>query len=186
MSSREVMVVAVVAGLLFARTPGLAESDPGAVPPAAAAVPGTQGSTAPSVKLASRPPDAPFEYNSTGKRDPFRPLALDRKTVADISEPLSPLQHYDIGQLKLVGLIYNSSPPRAMVEDSAGLGFIVLPGTPIGPNGGVVTSIRPRQVVVEEWYSDVIGDKHRREIVLELPSEQGESQNEIRTTEALR
>ncbi len=48
-------------------------------------------------------------------------------------------------------LAFEQTPPRAMVEDSAGLGFILLPGTPIGPNGGVVTEIKPRQVVVEEW-----------------------------------
>jgi Tfp pilus assembly protein PilP len=182
MSSREALVVAIVAGLLLAPTVSLAESDTAGAQKPAAKAPGT---IQPSAILSSRPTEATFEYTSAGKRDPFRPLALDRKTVADVTEPLSPLQHYDIGQLKLVGLIYDSSPPRAMVEDSAGLGFIVSPGTPIGPNGGVVTSIRPRQVVVEEWYNDVIGDRHRREIVLELPSEQGEL-NEVKAAEARR
>ena len=127
--------------------------------------------------------DAAFEYDAAGKRDPFRPLALDRKTVVQTSESLSPLQRYDIAQLRLVGLILGSKPPRAMVEDSAGLGFIISPGTPVGPNGGVVTSIRARQVVIEEWYSDVIGERHRREVVLELPADRVESA-EARATEA--
>jgi type IV pilus assembly protein PilP len=112
-----------------------------------------------------------YEYNPTGKRDPFRPLSLLRNPNAPAMESLSPLQRYEIGQLKLVGIIYNVTPPRAMVEDSSGLGFILTPGTPVGPNGGVVTAIEPRQVVVVEWYTDVIGEKHRKEYTLELPTD---------------
>jgi type IV pilus assembly protein PilP len=180
---RELPLVAVVAsGLLFAswaRAVASPEaSTPDDKPGAVQAAPAPQ-----ATGHGAHASDAAFEYNPAGKRDPFRPLALDRKTVAQTSEPLSPLQHYDIGQLRLVGLIYDSSPARAMVEDSAGLGFIVSPGTPVGQNGGVVTSIRARQVVIEEWYSDVIGERHRREIVLELPADRVEAA-EGRTTEA--
>jgi len=168
-SLRQIVPTTIALGALLTATPIPAATDtPPANPPPAAA-------------LSARPADSAFEYNATGKRDPFRPLALDRKTVAT-AEPLSPLQHYDIGQLKLVGLIYNTNPPVAMVEDSAGLGFIISPGTPVGANGGVVTAIRPRQVVVEEWYNDVIGDKHKREIVLELPNDQTDT--DPRTVEA--
>jgi type IV pilus assembly protein PilP len=117
---------------------------------------------------------AGYEYDPTGKRDPFRPLFLLRRPAAQSQQPLTPLQRYEIGQLRLVGIVYNLAPPRAMVEDSSGLGFIVTPGTPIGPNGGVVTAIRPRQVVVEEWQTDVIGERHRRELLLELPPDEAE------------
>lgn len=115
-----------------------------------------------------------YEYDPSGKRDPFRPLFLLRRPAAQTVEPQTPLQRYEIGQLRLVGVVYNLAPPRAMVEDSSGLGFIVMPGTAIGPNGGVVTAIRPRQVVVEEWQTDVIGERHRKEHVLELPPEEVE------------
>jgi len=117
-----------------------------------------------------------YEYDATGKRDPFRPLFLLRRPAAQTVQPMTPLQRYEIGQLRLVGVVYNLAPPRAMVEDSSGLGFIVTPGTPIGPNGGVVTAIRPRQVVVEEWQTDVIGEKHRKQHVLELPPDEVELQ----------
>jgi type IV pilus assembly protein PilP len=113
---------------------------------------------------------AAYEYDAQGKRDPFRPFAL--QTEPQTLEPQTPLQRYEIGQLKLVGVILKVDPPRAMVEDDQGLGFILMPGTPVGPNGGVVTSIQPRQVVVVEWQTDVIGEKHRKEYVLELPSDE--------------
>lgn len=113
-----------------------------------------------------------YAYNPTGKRDPFLPLFLLRRPAAPSAEPATPLQRYEIGQLRLVGVVFDLAPPRAMVEDSSGLGFIVTPGTAIGPNGGVVTAIRPRQVVVEEWQTDVIGEKHKKEFVLELPPDE--------------
>lgn len=122
-------------------------------------------------KLIAATDDSAREYDPVGRRDPFRPLALAREQAGVKAELLSPLQRYEVGQLKLVGVIHDVTPPRAMVEDSAGLGFILMPGTPIGPNGGVVTEIKPRQVVVEEWHTDVIGEKHRNELLLELPSD---------------
>lgn len=115
-----------------------------------------------------------YAYDPTGKRDPFRPLFLLRRPAAQTMEPMTPLQRYELGQLRLVGVVYDLAPPRAMVEDSSGLGFILMPGTAIGPNGGVVTAIRPRQVVVEEWQTDVIGQRHKKEFVLELPADEAE------------
>ena len=115
-------------------------------------------------------------YEAAGKRDPFRPLSMLRAPQPRKVEPLTPLQRYELAQLKLVGIIQNIEPPRAMVEDSAGLGFILTPGTPIGRNGGVVAEIRDREVVVEEWHTDVIGERHRAEIVMGLPSDKSEFQ----------
>ena len=76
-----------------------------------------------------------------------------------------------MGQLRLVGIVQQPDAPRAMVEDSAGLGFILRPGTPVGPSGGVVSEIREREIVVEEWQTDLIGRRHRTEHVLELPDD---------------
>ena len=43
---------------------------------------------------------------------------------------------------------------------------------PATPNGGVVTRIGPRQVVIEEWHTDVIGVRHRNALRLELPRDE--------------
>ena len=120
--------------------------------------------------------DAETGYVSEGKRDPFRPMSMMRAATPDPVKPVTPLQRYEIGQLKLVGIISRVEPPRAMVEDSAGMGFILTPGTPIGRNGGVVTDIQDRAVVVEEWHTDVIGERHPKEIVMVLVSDESESQ----------
>jgi hypothetical protein len=109
----------------------------------------------------------PPTYDMTAHRDPFRPPRLN-----GIVDARTPLQTYQLGQLKLVGVITESSQGyRAMVEDSAGLGYIVTAGTPIGSSGGVVRSIEPRRVVIEETTRDFYGDMKPKEVVMELPQD---------------
>jgi Tfp pilus assembly protein PilP len=117
------------------------------------------------------------QYASTG-RDPFRPFTLDLKAQRAGDGPLTPLQKYELGQLKVAGVIAGMDPPRAMVEDSSGMGYIVTVGTPMGRNGGVVRAIEPGKIIVEENYLDFYGKEHLNKIVLAVPSEDGEQQPE--------
>lgn len=106
-------------------------------------------------------------------RDPFRPFTIDIGPLPDEAS-LTPLQRVDLGQLKLVGVVWQAAARRAMVEDDAGLGYILQSGTPIGRRGGVVTLIEPGRVVVQEPYVDFYGERQSREVVLELrPEEEG-------------
>jgi type IV pilus assembly protein PilP len=113
-------------------------------------------------------PEAPA-YNPSGRRDPFRPFTLDLRPEARTQ--LTPLQRYELGQLSVVGTVWELSPPRAMLEDSIGMGFIVTIGTPIGRNGGVVIAIEPQRVVVEERVLDFYGKEQINRIVMETPRE---------------
>jgi len=122
--------------------------------------------------LPKRPEQSqPPRYTSAGKRDPFQPLALKAKVAPRQRENLSPLERYEIGQLKLVGVIWDIKEPRAMVEDTAGLGYIVKVGTAIGPNEGKIKAIKPTEVVIEETYVDFYGTKKSREVGMKLPQE---------------
>jgi type IV pilus assembly protein PilP len=105
-----------------------------------------------------------------GRRDPFRPFTLDLQG-ADMPEEaiLSPLQRYEIAQLRLTALVLDLSTPRAMVQDSSGMGYIVTPGTPIGRRHGVVKSIEPGRVVVEETVLDYYGRQQLHQVVMEMP-----------------
>lgn len=115
---------------------------------------------------------APPRYSSAGKRDPFRPLSLKPKVAARARENLSPLERYEIGQLKLVAVVWDIKEPKAMVEDAAGLGYIVKIGTLVGPNEGKVKAIKPGEVVIEESFVDFYGAKKSQEISMKLPVEQ--------------
>ena len=121
-----------------------------------------------------RPTSAP-RISTPGKRDPFRPFTLNaRGGSAPRRENLSPLERYELGQLKLVGLIWDIKEPNAMVEDSAGLGYRVKVGTPIGPNEGKVKAIERDGIVVEEFHVDLYGAKTKHEVKIKLSPEKAE------------
>jgi Tfp pilus assembly protein PilP len=121
-------------------------------------------------QVADSSADAP-PYNPAGRRDPFRPFTLDIRPE-DRAQQVTPLQRYEIGQLTVVATVWEMSPPRAMLEDSVGMGYIVNPGTLIGRNGGVVTAIEPERVVVEERVLDFYGKEQVNRIVMETPKEE--------------
>jgi type IV pilus assembly protein PilP len=120
--------------------------------------------------VTGRSPENDATYDPAGRRDPFRPPRASQTTAA--GEVRSPLQRYDLGQLKLVAIIYNASVPRAVVEDDAGLGYIIRVGTPIGVNGGAVKAIEQGRVRVQEEAIDFYGDRQTSEVVMELASDE--------------
>ena len=111
-------------------------------------------------------PDDDPPYDSAGRRDPFKP---PRAVTATLSgEARTPLQRYEIGQLRLVAIIYEAREPRAVVEDDDGLGYILKAGTLVGANGGHVRTIERGRVVIEEDSVDFYGEHHPTDVMLEL------------------
>ncbi len=80
-------------------------------------------------------------------RDPFRPMTLRSKVISRQRENLSPL------------------------ERSAGLGYVVKIGTPIGSNDGKVKTIHRDQIVIEENYTDAYGGQKKRDVRMRLSTE---------------
>ena len=116
----------------------------------------------------------PVNSSTAGKRDPFRPFTLNTRIHNRPREHLSPLERYDLGQLRLVGIIWHVKEPRGMVEDGTGLGYIVKVGTPIGTNDGKVRTIKPNEIIIEETYVDLFGSKKKREVNIKLSVEKAE------------
>lgn len=111
-------------------------------------------------------PAGDVPYDSAGRRDPFRPPRVG--AAAHTGEQRTPLQRYEIAQLRLVAVIYNTKDPRAVVEDDQGLGYIVHVGTPIGPNGGEVRGIERGRVLITEDTVDYYGEHRDNEVTMEL------------------
>ena len=128
--------------------------------PAVRAAGTTESEVARAVEPAS---DAPYDPSG---RDPFRPPRAGTPHAA--AEPRTPLQRYEIGQLRLVAVIYEAREPRAVVEDDQGLGYIVKVGTPIGPNGGLVRAIERGRVTITEDAVDFYGETRVNEVTMEL------------------
>ncbi|HUL36283.1 MAG TPA: pilus assembly protein PilP [Thermodesulfobacteriota bacterium] len=118
-----------------------------------------------------------FSYNPSGKPDPFRPFIELTPARVPRAVPLTPLQKYDISQLKLVAIISTPEGNVALIEDGTKKGYFLKKGTWIGKNDGKVTKIHKDRVIVEEVYQDVFGQMKKNEITLMLhkAEEGGES-----------
>lgn len=109
---------------------------------------------------------AGYKYDPTGKRDPF--LAFDFAPRAEDDASKTPLERYDLGQLKLTAVLAGFDKPRAIVENAAGKGFTVTEGTKIGRNNGVITVIDKDKITVRERYVDFTGLEQIKDIELRL------------------
>lgn len=171
-----IVVLAMAAGV---GTPGLWAADSKTSPAAAQAVSpaGTAVKAAPSAPAgvskepavkaaptAALPTAAVYEYNATGKPDPFAPfIEMDpilkakrdeeqrKKMLMTTGRPISPLQQVEIDQFRLVGIAGNDRGRTAIVEDgTAKKHYPLSVGTYIGMNGGRIVSILADRVIIEE------------------------------------
>jgi type IV pilus assembly protein PilP len=142
------------------------------VPPKAKPVPADAAKTAPAATAAKQPEkkeEVEYAYNPTGKPDPFKPfIQLSPVRESSRKAPLTPLQRYEVSQLKLVAIISTAEGNIALVEDSAGKGFFIKKGTLIGKSDGKVISILKDKVVIEELYQDVVGQTKKNEMTINL------------------
>jgi len=109
-----------------------------------------------------------YAYNASGKPDPFKPFLQLSPLREARSLPLTPLQKYDISQLKLVAVLSAPEGKIALVEDATGKGYFIQKGTWIGKNDGKVTKILTDRVMIEEVFLDPLGQKKVNEISLSL------------------
>ncbi len=117
---------------------------------------------------------APVFYSSAGKRDPFVPfLKVESREVRAGMENVPPLQRYDLGELKFVGVIWGPKGSYALVEDAEGKGYTVTVGMKIGRGGGKVLQIRDGEMVVKEEFHDKAGAVVVRRVSMKLQSAGG-------------
>ena len=116
-----------------------------------------------------------FRYDATGKRDPFRSFEweqLKRELFAAGSR--GPLEQFDVSQLTVLGVVWNDSNARALIEDPSGMTYIVGEGARIGKNEGRVVQIDDNIVVVKETYVDSNFEETTRDIEMRIrPTEGG-------------
>jgi len=141
-----------------------------------------QGKTKPTEVSEKKEPEKKGEpeytYDPVGKKDPFKPfLQMASTRGSSRNVPLTPLEKYEISQLKLVAIISSPEGNIALIEDSAGKGYFLKKGIGIGKNEGKVARILKDKVVIEETYQDVFGQTKINEIsiLLHRLEEGGES-----------
>lgn len=125
----------------------------------------------PEVREQSRP--IRFHYSAKGRRDPFQSIVNLRgsRKKHQIFRSLPPLQRKDISDLNLIGIIWGSLNPRAIITTANGKGYTVHLGTRIGINRGIIRKITQNEVVVEETLSNIFGEPRKSDVVMVLHSE---------------
>ncbi len=104
-------------------------------------------------------------YSSEGKIDPFRPLIETQATTAVAVDAgpekptrmLTPLEKFDLSQIRLVAVVMAESGKVAMVEEASGKGYVVKIGTYVGKDGGEVEQILEDRIVIRETVKDFRG-----------------------------
>jgi type IV pilus assembly protein PilP len=115
-----------------------------------------------------KPAEPTYSYSSAGKADPFRPLIVDTaaKKASDSEsrdrEFLTPLQRYELKDLKLVAVVVSDEGPTAMLEDPTGYGYVVRAGMLVGPNNGVVERVTRTGIIVRETINNSLGEAEPR------------------------
>ena len=117
--------------------------------------------------------DKGFTYVSAGKRDPFRSFILEQQASRNLQHERGPLEQFELAQLALHAVVWDTPRPRALVTDPSGRGYIVAEGTPIGKNEGHVTKITDNLVVVRETYVDYLGERTEKDIEMRVRQSQG-------------
>lgn len=115
-----------------------------------------------------------YNYDPKGKRDPFRSFEWEQLKLELMAGDIrGPLEHFDVAQLSVVGVIWKSDNARALIQDPSGMTYIVAEGARIGKNEGRVTRIADNLVVVEETYVDTLGEETTKDIEMRIRVTEG-------------
>jgi len=122
-----------------------------------------------------------YVYNPIGKPDPFHPfwdIGLVKLKTSNVNTSnaqkgcSTSLACMDVGQLTLVGIILpKHGRALAMVQDAAGLGYIVHIGSRIGTHDGRVYKILPDKIIVREKIKNLNGKFVYKDTVMLLHPE---------------
>jgi Tfp pilus assembly protein PilP len=117
---------------------------------------------------------AGFHYDASSLRDPFRSFEWEQLAL-ELSDAATegPLEKFDVGQLSLVGVVWNATKARALIQDPSGMSYIVAEGTKIGKSNGRVTQIDDNLVVVQETYVDSSGETTTKDIEMRIRATEG-------------
>lgn len=131
-------------------------------------------SKAADTKVTGKKTTYQYNYNSVGKRDPFKPffereMGARKKLKKDISP--SPLLISNIDQFRLVGISGDERIRKAIVQDAKGKVYPIRTGTYIGMSKGRVLEIRADRVIVEDKSEVRAGKARNNKITMKLRTE---------------
>jgi Tfp pilus assembly protein PilP len=116
---------------------------------------------------AKKPEQEEYNYDAKGRRDPFLPLVETTKQKPIRKKGASPFESYDIGEIKLLAIAWNSKHyALIMLPDKKS--YTITEGMTLGLQGGKVVKITKDSVVIREYIRDYRGEMKPRESILKL------------------
>jgi Tfp pilus assembly protein PilP len=113
-----------------------------------------------------------YEYTGLDRRDPFAPLVSKREAGRD--KGVTPLESYDITEMKIIAILWDKKKYFAVVSLPDGKSYNVSDGAKVGTHGGVISRITKDTVVIRERIRDASGVMSPRDTVLRLRGEEEE------------
>lgn len=113
-------------------------------------------------------PEEIYKYLARGGRDPFVAPAQARASKKKDTKDLPILQQIGLERFRVIGTVAVGRKYKAMVSTEDGKGYTLQVGTHIGVNKGRVRRITSDSIIVEEYKTDVFGERKRYETVLAL------------------
>jgi Tfp pilus assembly protein PilP len=111
-----------------------------------------------------------FVYDMRDRRDPFRSTFWSKP---EKQAPRGPLEQYELGQLSVSAIVWETNRPRALVTDPGGMAFVVREGSRVGKNDGLVIHIGDNLVLVKETYIDFAGEQTTKDVEMRIRRSQG-------------
>ena len=122
-------------------------------------LPAPSNTTAPSSGSSAQPSSTAIENSvpflepftfEFGQRNPFQPPAAVSATGSNQMLPGSPLERYDLDEIKLIAIMWDVRHPKAMFMDPQGHTYVLGVDDRIGRKHGYIAAIRDGEVVVME------------------------------------
>lgn len=119
---------------------------------------------------ASGAPLAGLAYQHEGRRDPFRSFQYEAMT--QMESQVGPLADYELSQLDVVAVVWDTKKARALIADPGGRAFVLHEGSQIGKNRGRVVAISDSSVSVRETYVDFEGHRSTKDVEMRIRGNQ--------------
>ena len=109
-----------------------------------------------------------YAYNPRGRRDPFLSLVATAEAKPERRKGASPIESYDINELKLMAIAWDKDRPYALIRLPDNKTYTIIEGTGVGLRGGTVARITPEAVLIREYVEDYRGDIKTKDTILKL------------------
>ena len=128
------------------------------------------GSAAENAGAESGAPLAGLAYKHEGRRDPFR--SFQYEGLSQMESRVGPLADYELSQLDVVAVVWDTKKARALIADPGGRAFVLHKGSQIGKNRGRVMAISDSSVRVRETYIDFEGQQSTKDVEMRIRGNQ--------------